>query len=337
MNNKDIIKLDESGMYEIYDKWPDIAYRSYHSVEPIQYHGINHIVFAGMGGSGTIGDLLSAVLSKTDIHTTIIKGYLLPNTINDKTLVVCSSVSGNTTETITIANTAHKSNCKMICFSSGGKLEEFCKKHSITFRNVESFCNPRSSFTSYAYTIIKSLESILPIEKKDVQESLQSLQNISHKINTKNLTHSNPSLELAKWMNDIPMIYYPWGLQAAAIRFKNSIQENMKIHAMAEDVMEASHNGIVSWQNSSPVIPIIIRGKNDHTRTIERWKVLKEFFISKDIDYKEIHSINGNILSKITSMIYQLDMSTIYGAVLNGIDPGPVQAIDFIKKKTATN
>lgn len=320
-------------MHQIYDKWPNIASKAYKQAEAVNFADIDHIVFSGMGGSGTIGDLLAAVLSRTNIHTSVVKGYLLPGTINNKTLIVCTSVSGNTAETLAVAKTASKTDCKMVCFSSGGKLEEFCNKNSITFRKVAPFCNPRSSFASYAYNMIGALEDILPIGKKNVNESLQILQKIHAKINTRHLD-DNPSLSLAEWICGIPMIYYPWGLQAAAIRFKNSIQENMKIHAMADDVMEASHNGIVPWQNKSPIIPIIIRGRDDHPKTQERWDVLGEFFTSKNIDYKEIRSVNGNILSKIVGLIYELDMCTIYGAILRGVDPGPVPAIDFVKKRT---
>ena len=77
----------------------------------------------------------------------------------------------------------------------------------------------------------------------------------------------------------------------------------------------------------------MIQGSNDHIKTIQRWNILKEYFKSKNIDYKEIHSINGNILTKIINLIYVLDYSTIYRAILSNIDPSPVDAIDFIKKR----
>ena len=76
-----------------------------------------------------------------------------------------------------------------------------------------------------------------------------------------------------------------------------------------------------------------MRGHDDHTKTIERWNILKEFFTDKKIECFEIESINGNILSKIVNLIYLLDYSSIYHAVLNHIDPSPVNAIDFVKNK----
>ena len=70
------------------------------------------------------------------------------------------------------------------------------------------------------------------------------MDNLSEEINSSNLTKNNPALDVAYWITEIPIIYYPWGLQAAAIRFKNSLQENAKIHVITEDVVEACHNGI---------------------------------------------------------------------------------------------
>ena len=192
---------------------------------------------------------------------------------------------------------------------------------------------PRSSFTEFLYSMLKALEPMLPLDKQDIIESIEQLGNLCKIISSKNLSENNPSLKLAEWINGIPMIYYPWGLQAAAIRFKNSLQENAKIHAMSEDVLEASHNGIVSWEKPSIVQPILLRGEDDFIRTKERWEILKEYFIENDIDYREINSVKGNILSKLINMIYLLDYASIYHAVLSKIDPTPISSIDFIKKK----
>ena len=154
------------------------------------------------------------------------------------------------------------------------------------------------------------------------------------KISSQNLTSDNPSLDLAIWLNHIPVIYYPGGLQAAAVRFKNSLQENTKMHAMAEDIIEACHNGIVAWERQSNLKPILIRGEDDYIKTKERWIIIKEYFEQNKIEYREIFSAKGSILSKIVGLIYLLDYSTIYRAVILGIDPTPVNAINFIKSRS---
>jgi len=108
-------KYDPNGMHNVYDRWAHIAKDAYDSdLEPVDFKDIDHVVFSGMGGSGTIGDLFSSILSKTNVHTTVVKGYELPKTVDKNTLVVVTSVSGNTIETLTTLESANKKNCKII-------------------------------------------------------------------------------------------------------------------------------------------------------------------------------------------------------------------------------
>lgn len=321
-------------MHKVYDRWPQIAKESYESdLEPIDFKDIDHIVFSGMGGSGAIGDLLSAILSKTDVHVNLVKSYLLPKTVDSNTLVVTTSVSGNTVETLTTLESAHKLNCKVIAFSSGGKMESFCSKNGIEFRKIQELHSPRASFTHYVYSILKVMNSNLPIQKHDITESLEEMKNLSLKISSSNLSETNPSLQLANWIKGIPLIYYPWGLQAAAIRFKNSLQENVKSHAVIENVIEACHNNIVSWERPSNMTPILLEGQDDYVSTKERWKILKQYFEKNNIDYREIFSVKGGILSKTVNLVYLLDYTTIFRAVLSGVDPTPIKSIDFVKSQ----
>jgi glucose/mannose-6-phosphate isomerase len=327
-------KIDKEGMYKVYDVWPQIAADSYNKKHTsIDYRNIDHIVFAGMGGSGAIGDLFSSILSKTNVHVSLVKGYILPKTVDSTTLVITVSVSGNTVETLTVLDSAKKLDCKLIAFSSGGKMEQYCKKNNVEFRKIEKIHSPRASFINYVYSILGTLNSIIPISKQDIIESISELQNLSKQINSSNLSKTNPSLELAKWISGIPMIYYPWGLQAAAVRFKSSLQENAKSHAIIEDVIEASHNGIVSWERPSSVNPILLEGQDDYVKTKERWKILKEYFAKNNIDYNEVVSVKGSILTKLVCLIYLLDYASIYHAVLIGLDPSPVKSIGFVKDR----
>ena len=83
-------------------------------------------------------------------------------------------------------------------------------------------------------------------------------------IDSNNLSESNPALNLAKWLSNIPIIYYPHGLEPVATRFKSSLQENAKTHVITEDVIESCHNGIVSWERSSNIQPNLNQGEDDY-------------------------------------------------------------------------
>ena len=334
MNIKDLEKIDSKKMYQTYDKWPEIAKDSFdNDFEKFDVKGIDHIVFSGMGGSGSIGDVMSAILSKEDIHISNVKGYHLPKTVDSNSLVVATSISGNTKETLSVLEKAQKTDAKITAFSSGGMMQKFCESNNLFFKEISMIHSPRASFTKFLFSILNILKEIVPIKENDIKEAISSLEITRNNIYSNNLTEKNPSLKLAKWIKEIPLVYYPWGLQAAAIRFKNSLQENSKMHTITEDVIESCHNGVVAWEKNSNVQPVLIRGYDDHIKTIERWDILKEFFRGNAIEFFEIQSVNGNILSKLVNLIYLLDYSTIYHAVLNNIDPSPVNAINFVKSR----
>ena len=122
MEISDVQRYDSKKMYEAYEKWPEIAQENYFfkDLPKIQFKNIDHIVFAGVGGSGTIGDVISSILSKNDIHVNVVKGYLLPKTVDSNTLVVTTSVSGNSKEALTVLQNAKKSKGKFLAFSSSG-------------------------------------------------------------------------------------------------------------------------------------------------------------------------------------------------------------------------
>ena len=333
MNFEELEKIDSKKMFKTYDMWPDMAKESYNQeFSKPEFKDIDHIVFAGMGGSGTIGDVFSSILSKNDIHTSVVKGYLLPKTVDKNTLVVVTSVSGNTQESLTVLKNSQNSKAKFVAFSSGGLIKEYALKNKINYQEIKMEHSPRASFPKYIFSILRTLESVIHVKKSDALDTISEMEVLRKNIFSDNLNENNIALNLAKWITGIPVIYYPWGLQSAAIRFKNSLQENSKMHVATEDVIEACHNGIVSWEKDSNMQPILIQGYDDYFKTKERWRILKEFFNLKQIEYKEVSSVKGNIISKIVNLIYLLDYTSIYRSVISGVDPSPVSAIDFIKE-----
>ena len=334
MKIENLEKIDSKKMYQTYDKWPEIAKNSFGSdFEKFDAKEIDHIVFSGMGGSGSIGDAVSAILSKEDIHVSNVKGYHLPKTVDSNSLVVATSISGNTKETLTVLEKAQKTDAKIAVFSSGGMIQKFSEMNNLFFQEISMIHSPRASFPKFLFSILNILKEIIPIKEIDIKEAISSLEITRNSIFSNNLTEENISLKLAEWIKEIPLIYYPWGLQSAAIRFKNSLQENSKTHVITEDVIESCHNDIVAWEKNSNVQPILIRGHDDYIKTIERWDILKEFFRDRKIEFFEIKSVDGDILSKIVNLVYLLDYSSIYHAILNHIDPSPVNAIDFVKTR----
>ena len=330
----DLLKYDRSQMCDIYNQWPKIAKDAHNlKIEQIDFKNINHLVFAGMGGSGTIGDMFASILSKTEIPVSVVKGFHLPSTINNRTLVITTSVSGNTLETITTLKEANKKKSKIIAFSSGGKIEKYCKNNSIEYRKLKQNHSPRGSFMNYFYSILNTLQPILPVKKNEIAQSIKKIELLSENISTNNLTKNNQAINLAEWITLIPITYYPHGLKAAAVRFKNSLQENSKSHAITENIVEMCHNGIIAWEQDRKIQPILIEGKNDYNKTKLLQKIIKEYFVNNNIDFRTISSPSGSIVTKLVYLIYLLDFVSIYKSIINKTDPTPVKSIKYLKSK----
>lgn len=327
-------EIDRGGIHSIYDKWPQLARSCYSSdINGIELGEISHVVFAGMGGSGTISDVFASILSKTGVHVEVVKGYQLPRTADPESLVVATSISGNTEETLSVLTDAAETGCQVAAFSDGGRMEEICGRRGLVHRRIPMTHSPRASLPVFLYSMLRALEPFLPVKRQDVIDSLDGLEEMSRRISSSSVDEKNPAVLLAKWLSDIPLIYYPRGLQAAAVRFKNSLQENAKMHAMAENVIEACHNGIVAWGSRSAVRPVLIQGADDHRKTRERWIILKELLAESGVEYREVHSTGGGILGKLIGLIYLLDYTTIYRAVMSGVDPTQVYPINFVKER----
>jgi len=330
----DLIKYDRSQMCNVYNQWPKIAKDAYNlKIEQVNFKDINHLVFSGMGGSGTIGDMFASILSKSEIPVSIVKGFHLPSTINNKTLVIATSVSGNTLETITTLKEANRRKSKIIAFSSGGKIEKYCKNNKIEYRKLKQNHSPRGSFMNYFYSILNTLQPILPVKKNEITQSIKKIELLSKNISTNNLTKNNQAINLAEWVTQIPITYYPHGLKAAAIRFKNSLQENSKSHAITENIVEMCHNGIIAWEQDRKIQPILIEGKNDYNKTKLLQKIIKEYFVNNNIDFRTISSPSGSIVTKLVYLIYLLDFVSIYKSIINKTDPTPVKSIKYLKSK----
>ena len=184
MNIEDIQKFDPQKMYQTYDDWPTYAKNALEKeFSKVQFKDVDHVVLAGMGGSGAIGDIISAILSRENIHVSNVKGYLLPKTVDKRTLVIATSISGNTKETLSILDYKSKSDAEFVAISSGGVMKEKCFNNSITHYDIPMIHSPRASFGAFLYSILNIFEDILPIKKTEVSQSLEKLDQLQKRIN----------------------------------------------------------------------------------------------------------------------------------------------------------
>lgn len=239
-------------MIDYYLAWYLQAKKAYEQVCSIEVPKnyltkVNSIVFVGMGGSGIVGDfVVSLAHDKLGIPVFSIKDYRLPSWINEDTLVISVSYSGNTRETILATLEALKKKSKVVMISSGGVLKSLSAKYSTLHISVEGGLVPRAALPSMLYTVLAFLERIsLPAAPRD--DIIRSIENLKLWCNSSEV-HSE-SKGIADFLsNSIPIIVSCFRFSPLAYRLKNELNENSKIPAKVEVVPEWGHNDIVGWE-----------------------------------------------------------------------------------------
>lgn len=331
--------IDTQKMYSVYDKWPEhfleaskIAVKTDH--DPGHY---DLVVFCGMGGSATSSDILHDLMnSYSDTISKVVRGSTLPESTGKRSLVVVNSVSGNTIETVSAMQEAVKRGSEVICISSGGKLKELAEANGQKHVMIPNLSLPRASLP---YMVMPGLRIIDPFLENSMNRSLKDLYShllkIKRNISTRTSERTNISKQVASFIrNGFAFCFTSPYLLSAATRFKNSLNENAKVHCLRESVLEASHNEIVPftypYEGLAPKV-VLLEWANDNVLTKERFSKVKSFFAKIDQPLIEVNATEKDLITALISSIYILDYATIYMAISRKIDPSPTPAIDILK------
>jgi glucose/mannose-6-phosphate isomerase len=337
----DLTSVDQKRLYRIYEEWPyyfkESAAVSCTLDHPADYY--TSIVFCGMGGSATSCDILNDVLqSHTNVYSTVCRGQRLPLSTDNRSLVVVKSISGNTQEVISMTEEASKRNAEIICITSGGKLKELATKQGHKVITIPDLSIPRASLP---YLLMPGLNLITPFVPGTIRHEIKSLPNSLSKT-ARDIAVSvpekiNDAKKIARFLeNSFTFCFTSPNLYSSGSRFKNSLNENAKVHCINESILEASHNEIVpfSFDNKSNLARrvLFLRWKGDPAIVNNRFHKVKHFFRSIGQPFKEVNVFDEGIVSAIVSSIYILDYSTIYMAIASNLDPAPTPAIDILKE-----
>lgn len=318
-----------------YDHWPQYCKEAYEMNADLDCNDINQIIFTGMGGSATSGEIISYLFNhKKSLKVQVAKGYHLPNGVDNKTLIIASSVSGNTEETLSTLMEAIKYDAKVIAISSGGKMEKLCKERLINHVKIKMLGLPRATLPYLLYVQLRIIRNLVNVTDGLVFESIRDLKQLSTKIRSSSEIQSNAAKQLAVWMiNGLPACYCSPLVRPVANRFKNSLNENAKMHAIIDDILESSHNAIEAWSCKSEITlkPILVPCSNDDQNVNRRFKIVEQYLTSKGYDVYKVPKIGSNLLGNMLCLVYFLDYVSIYLAFLRNIDPSSTPSIDFIK------
>lgn len=325
-------------MHVIYEQWPDyfakaLELKALPDHDPDYYKSI---VLCGMGASATSCDILNTLIHTFgNVSSIVLRAGDLPSFLNKHTLVIANSVSGNTQETISMAQAAEKKNAEIICISSGGKLNEFAVKGGHKHVAIPTLSVPRASLP---YLIIPGLRMINPFLQRSLESEISlipaNLAKIANKVSVREPQESNIAKKIASFLEfGFAFCFTSPLLDSVGTRFKNSLNENAKMHCLRETVLEASHNEIVpfTYNNGLNAKVLLLKWAGDSPIVKERFNKISRLFAEIDQPLMEVDSFEKSLINAIVSSIYILDYATIYMAVSRKVDPSPTPAIDILK------
>jgi glucose/mannose-6-phosphate isomerase len=307
--------------------------------------GVDSVVALGMGGSGSSGDLIRALVEpRMAVPFTVIKSYgPLPEWVGRNTLVLAVSYSGNTEETLVTFEEAHGRGARVVALSAGGRLAELADEFGAAHIGVPSGLLPRAAV---AYLLVPLLVvlvrmGLLPDPSADIEESLSVLTELAPRCSRKTPAVENPAKDLAaRLAGKVPLLYGGPGIGAAiARRFKCELNEYAKAHAFYNEIPEMNHNEIVGWTKAAEFggnyVAVWIGDPEDDDRVNLRWQITRNLIEDSAADIVELTAEGQSPLARLTSLLFRTGLAAIYTGIAHGVDPGPVAVIEELKRRLA--
>lgn len=314
----------------------------YNVVPAIKSNHVYNIVFAGMGGSA-----LSALLAKTwpviKEPFEIIRGYDIPDYVDAGTLFIASSYSGNTEEEISCLGQAEKRGAQIVIICSGGKLADIAKEKNYPMVLIPTHMQPRYA-TLYSYSALISIfEAVGLVDKgvasKELAEVANFLEQAVKEWSPEEQTANNPAKELAKELVGRSIVVYSGTLLApASYKWKISLNENAKNLAWWGTYPEFNHNEFIGWTgqpHDKPYSVVELRSSFDHPQITKRMDVSSRLLSGRRPAPNIVNAQGDTLLKQLLWTVVFGDFVSIYLALLNGIDPTPVDIIEKFKSEIA--
>jgi len=338
-------RLDPANMLEHLHGLPHQCHAAWYKAKefelPTDYANIDKVVVLGMGGSAIGGDLVRSLLSSQGKPIILVnREYGLPAFVDDRTLVVASSYSGNTEETLSAFSHALRSDCKKLAMTTGGRLKILAEDARVPVFHIDIVAQPRAALGYSFIPLIAFLQklSFFGDKSAEVETMVRDLEKLLEELKETTITSSNRAKELAiKLHNRIAVIYGAGILSEVAHRWKTQINENSKAWAFYETFSELNHNAVVGYQFPqelySKIFVVLLRCPSLHPRNLVRYQITSELLEQNGISHQTIDSQGDSHLSQMMSLIYLGDWTSYYLAILNETDPTPVKVIDYLKKR----
>ncbi|HTR80480.1 MAG TPA: bifunctional phosphoglucose/phosphomannose isomerase [Bacteroidota bacterium] len=344
MTHDHIAQFDRSGMFGLIAGFPRQIEEAVaigeaaHIKLPISK--VHNIVVSGLGGSAIGGDLLRSYLAdEIGVPIAVSRHYFLPKYVDERSLVVISSYSGNTEETISSLNDAGRRKAKILCITSGGEVKRIALKKKYPLIEIPGGLPPRAAlgYSFFPTLIALSHLGFYRSKKKEISETVSLLKEKSKHYGDPT-SPDNKALRIAETLHGkLPVVYSSADrFDTVNVRWRGQFSENAKILAYGHVFPELNHNEIVGWEVLKDIMKkihvIILRDKGDHGRVRLRMDITKEIIREFAAGITELQSEGESLLARMFSLLYLGDWVSFYLAILNGVDPTPVKKIDYLKE-----
>jgi glucose/mannose-6-phosphate isomerase len=340
-------QIDPQGMLKCLHEMPELCQQAWQmaleSELPRNYAEVNKVVILGMGGSAIGGDLVRTLIdAEAKLPILVHRDYSLLAMVDAQTLVIASSYSGMTEETLTAFEQALATEAKKLVITTGGTLKGLAESRGIPVFTFSYQAQPRAALPFSFLPILGFLQRLGLISDKspDVAETVRVLEGLSTRINETVPLSGNPAKQLAqKLYGHLPVIYGGGILAEVAHRWKTQINENSKAWAFHEAFPELNHNAVVGYQFpaelASKIVVVLLRTASLPSRVKLRYEVTVQLLEQAGVDHQIVDSEGESPLSQIMGQVLFGDYVSYYLAMLYEIDPSPVETIAYLKEQLA--
>jgi glucose/mannose-6-phosphate isomerase len=303
---------------------------------------VTAVTYCGMGGSAVAGDVLRALYrERLGVPFDVNRSSVLPAYCGPRTLVVASSYSGRTAETLACFREAVSRGCRVIAIASGGPMASEAGTGGYAVVPVPPGSMPRAALGHIAFGVIGALEAVglLPQAAPDVEETVAELTALAGRLGPGVPRVSNDSKELAWQIGDrVPVIWGAEGLGAvAAARWKTQFNENAKVPAWCSSLPELDHNEVVGWTRPAggSFMVIALRHEDEAADVAARFPISLDIARDAGAVTAEEWAAGRSALARLFSLILMGDFTSTYLGLLRGADPSPIAAIERLKAALA--
>ncbi len=339
-------RLDPSGLYGRIAALPEQIREAYDAAAALElppgYTTVERIAVLGMGGSGIGGTLLRALAIDlgSGMPVEVVRGYTLPAFVDSTTLAIASSASGNTEETVALAEQAIEFGAKVVAVTTGGRLLDLARVHDLPALVYEWLGEPRAAL-GWSFATLLAIcgpAGLLPDAGRDLPAALDHMRTLVRDAGRDVGEGHSPAKQLARrWHGKLPVIVGADALAPVAYRWRTQINENAKSWAVALELPEMNHNAPVGYGAPAALVPllhvVLLRHAAVHPRVAKRIALATEQMAAAGMSVEVIDVPGATVLEQVLWAVQFGDFASYYLGILNGADPSEVRALDWLKSQ----